>query len=413
MQRVVFIETSDIGARYSAEAARRLGFEPFFICDFKDYHADPRKQLEGFQHLDCPTSSAAALVQSLLQTDVAAVTSFADSRLRVACELSKLLGVRGLDPAVPLLKDKGQVAQLIPEFSPPTCAFDLAHGLPVEWIHCTLQSYPALIIKPSAGAGAKGVHFVQRDSDLGQLTLALRSDAVPSSMLSGGWLAQACLPGKLASLEGYALQGQTRHLGFTSRKKVGFTESAASFPADATLSPKQRASAKLAAETLIQRSGFKNGYFHIEFIFDDEGDQGECRLIDANMGRLGGGPVGELLALSYGIDPVCIYQHVLEVSLLGQESRDIYPGGSDSCKLRESHAILYGLKTGGELGGVEIPQDSHCFHTQLLGPGAHVSPMGTDDWSWVGVLTGLRQDTLRTASQLKIHTAEGVFHAYY
>jgi len=55
--------------------------------------------------------------------------------------------------------------------------------------------------------------------------------------------------------------------------------------------------------TLIERSRYLHGYFHIEFIVDGRA----CTLIDANIESIGGGAVAEQIALAYGHDPIDIF----------------------------------------------------------------------------------------------------------
>ena len=412
MGRIVFLDTSDIGAGYAARAARALGHEPLFLCRLDEYHADTRAQIRREPHLEVNTRDMGDVLASLAQfprEEIAAITSFADNRLKLATELARELGVAGLDPAVLALKDKGHVASLARELSPPGVRFS-RHHIPAGEIAALLRLGP-VVIKPTDGAGALGVFFIRNHEEIAQLGACIRAHHVPEAMQAGGWLAQGCVSGELVSLEGYVLGGEVRLLGFTGRKRVALTESAASFPVDGTLSDEARAGAQHCARTLVARSGFHNGYFHIEFIVDAR--TGRPWLIDANMGRLGGGPVGELLALSYGIEPVDVFRHVLEVSLFGRESTCPWATSAESRALRESFSVLYGLQAGGELESVEFPQDVACYHTRLLDEGARVTPMGTNDWSWIGIVSGLRRDTLDAVDRIRIRTAQGTEQAYY
>ncbi|MBC7690730.1 MAG: ATP-grasp domain-containing protein [Methylotenera sp.] len=408
MGKIVLLESSDIGARYSAEAIKGLGHEPVFLCELEKYQGDPLAQIQEYRHLNCPTTDTQAVLKAILGlglSDLIGLTSLVDSRLSTASEAAALLGIAGLDPAVITLKDKGKVASLTPEFSPPSVVFQQS-TIPLTEIEALLTFFPKIMIKPTRGAGGLGAFTVEDAAQLKSLAALIGEKQVPPHMSAGGWIAEAFISGELASLEGYVLQGAIRSLGFTSRRKVGTTESAATFPVDRKLTEYQRARALSAVEVLMSRSGYLNGYFHIEFIFTSD----SCFLIDANVGRLGGGPLGELLALSYGVDPIAIFKHAIEVSLFGIQSRNPY----DENLLRaETHAILYGLKAGGELLDVDFPAEARCYHTQILSRGAKVTPMGTDDWSWIGIVSGLNADTVSAVEKLRIHTPEGVFEACY
>ena len=120
---LLILETSDIGCKYTAEAARKLGFSPVFLADLRNYQADTLEQLRRETVLDVPTTDAQHLYKHLQHrgmTGIAAVVTFLDSRLRVATELARLLNVSGHDPVCEKLKDKIWVQGLVPEYSPRT-----------------------------------------------------------------------------------------------------------------------------------------------------------------------------------------------------------------------------------------------------------------------------------------------------
>ncbi len=411
---IVLIESSDIGARYSAEAIRALGYEPLFLCDLAEYHADPLAQIRSYPHLHCFTTSAESVVktlQGLSGHQFVAVTSFVDSRLTVAVEVAEQMGLKGLDPQIVKLKNKGLAYSLISEFSPPSLLFSPQQMSAEDHarLRRLLEQSGKLIIKPSAGAGAIGIFTVSSVKELENIQKTIEQKNVPEHFAHDQWIAQAFLVGELVSLEGYVVGGKTKTLGFTSRVKVHSTESRASFPVDAQLQPQQRTRALEAVQALFKRSGFLQGYFHIEFLLCN----GEAFLIDANVGRPGGGPVGELLAISYGVDPIAIYEHALDVSLFGRENQSPYLHAELAGKIQAAHSVLYGLERGGDLIGVNFPVDARVYHTQLLDGGTHASPMGTDDWSWIGIVSGLESDTEAAVRSLKISTTAGEFSACY
>jgi hypothetical protein len=117
--------------------------------------------------------------------------------------------------------------------------------------------------------------------------------------------------------------------------------------------------------------------------------------------------------MSYGVDPIAIYEHALEISLFGRESRNPYNQAVSQDQVQSTFSVLYGLEKGGELLDLSFPSDVRVYHTQILEKGAHASAMGSDDWSWIGIVTGLRRDTETAISQLRIRTPQGEFPAYY
>jgi len=82
-------------------------------------------------------------------------------------------------------------------------------------------------------------------------------------------------------------------------------------------------------------------------------------------------------------------------------------------ELDETFAILYGPEKGGPLRSERLPEPLTTFHTQVLGVGAKVSPMGRDDWSWISIICGRTKDSVRVASGIEIITDEGAFKPFY
>jgi hypothetical protein len=303
-----------------------------------------------------------------------------------------------------LLKDKAKVAELIPEFSPASLLF-LANDIPAEKIHAMLRAGP-VIVKPVSGAGSMGTTILRNEANLATLLRVLPAVSIPSYMGGGRWIVQAMAPGRLVSMEGFALGGAVRILGCTDRRKIGHTETAARFPVDQSLPAAELERARRAVHELIARSGFLNGYFHIEFIIEP----GSCSLIDANMGRVGGGAIAEQLALSFGRDPVEIFRHILQVTLFGGEGAD---PAMYSRKPQESFAGFYGLGHRDEIESLQLPEGLPYYHTQILGRGAQVSPMGENDWAWIGIVSGLSADAEKALDRIRIKTKTGEYPPCY
>jgi ATP-grasp domain len=431
MKRIVFLESSDIGVRYSGLAARRLGFEPLFICDLGRYQADTRRQLTEFQVIDLAVRGAdlqagVDLILSELEkldgglAQIAAVTTFADSRLTLACAVAERLGVAGLDPSVPFLKSKRHVQKLVPEASPETFEFSFVGEADERELFPKLidylRKYQRVIVKPVDAAGALGLMDLTSEEEIRNIRDHEKLRDLPERFWRGSWIAQAFVRGDLISVEGFARRGEIRILGVSLRKRIGATESASTFPVDRKLNSGMVNRAQRAVSDLIARSGFKNGYFHIEFITDGE----KATLIDANVGRIGGGPVAEQIAIAYGVQPVEVFEHVLKTSLqlpMSFPADDVIYAKSIE-KLIETHAVLYGLERGGVLRGIDLPpvaaaEKSSFYHTQLLSPGTQVSPMGRDDWSWIGIISAPTAITNEAAAAIKITTDAGTFPAVF
>ncbi|NJL25239.1 MAG: hypothetical protein HC902_08705 [Calothrix sp. SM1_5_4] len=220
-QSLVFLETSDIGARYSALAARRLGYDPVFLIDPKNYQADTRAQLEKFRTIRCDTTRIAHMMSALDAAgvhDIAGVMTFLDSRLVPAVELSNCLNVSGLDPAVVILKDKGKVADLIGEFGPRTIVFHRSR-IPLNEIREMVDEFGRVVLKPTQTAGGIG-NFVLTTEDLENIEPLIRSASLPRALDHGFWVVQAFCEGRLVSLEGYVDDGIVTILGFQDDGKL-------------------------------------------------------------------------------------------------------------------------------------------------------------------------------------------------
>ena len=411
---LLIVESSDVGAAYTAEASLRLGFEPVFLADLNSYQGDTRAQLSHYCVLNGPTTDVNDLICRIADADlyeVAGVVTFLDSRLRVASELARQIGVPGPDETVEILKSKDFVQALIPEFSPKSLAVtsDVA-SVDVEAFLAenVAREY---ILKPCEAAGAIGISRISRaEVTAERIRSLILNGSVPSHLSPDAWILQESREGELVSLEGFVQQGEPRWLGANGREKVGNTESAMFFPYEKEIHPLAWITAKEAVRELVVRSGFQNGYFHVEFIVSGT----DVTLIDANMGRLGGGPVGELIAESFGVDPIEVYRHVISVSLGWPTVQGLYVG-----KPRKDVAgICYGVQDSAVIGDIEFSGLKPGFedfvrHTRILDSGTRAPAMGTNNWAWVGMLSGLRRHVLKIAEQGRVQTEKGWVNACF
>lgn len=406
-KKILLIESSDVGAGYTARAVESLGFEPVFLCDLKAYAADPLAQISRYRHYDCDTETSKSVlgrIDQLRLGNIAGVISTADTRLKVALEVAMALRVPGLDPSVSNLKDKNWVAELIPEFSPASVSFS-GRDIPHARIAALFELSQQVIVKPISGAGGFATIYLQGREEAALLARKIAEHRVPSYMGEERWIAQPVVKGELVSVEGFAVDGRPHVLGFSNRKKVGSTETAARFPVDGRLGAAAREQAVKACEVLVRRSGFANGYFHIEFMMTAR----DAFMIDANMGRVGGGAIAEQLALAYGLSPEQVFRHLLEVTLFP----DPELGHPYVSKPKETYAIFYGIQEAARLRRVRLPEGFRGFHTQILGDGAEVSALGANDWAWVGILSGLAPEVEAGIQQIRIETEKGELAPQY
>ncbi|HVV67708.1 MAG TPA: ATP-grasp domain-containing protein [Patescibacteria group bacterium] len=408
MKKIIIIETSDVGAAHTAEASKKLGYEPVFIFTPSNYQADTYNQLIKYPHYECSdTTQLEPLIKTIDANNIqniAAVITMLDSRLNISYQLADFLKVSGIDKAIITLSDKAKVAELISEYSPLTVIFN-KHDIPYRCLEKLFSKNEKLIIKPTQGAGALGMFMLNSIEELKQLSNLIEKTNL-QTLIHGHWIAQPLLPGRLISLEGYAIGGKANFIGFTARQKVGNTESINHFPANNFLTDKAIKTAYAAINTLVQRSAYKNGYFHAEFIVN----QDDCHLIDANFGRVGGGGIAQQLAMSYQKNPTDLFCHLINTSIFGEihNHSDLY-----AIEPIKTLSINYGLQETSVLTNLILPNHFHGLHTQILNNGAIVPKMGINNWSWLSIAVGYPRELLNSLNEIQIVTDRGNFKPFY
>lgn len=407
-KKILFVESSCVGAAYSAEAAIDLGYSPVFLTDLVASQGDTRRQMSKYECVECDTRSVDAMMAAIENArldGIHFITSFNDSYLMNAVALARRMNVGGICQAVERLKDKGEVYTLVPDFSPRTVLFS-SDDIPFDAIRGLLESSEAVIVKARRSSGGLGTLTLRSVEEVNRLPRRLSESGIPDHLSPELWLAQEFTEGELVSLEGYVIDSAVKFLGFSGRKKIGMSESVIMFPWDENLSPDAMNEAKQALRELVNRSGFNNNYFHVEFMMKGS----RAFLIDANMGRIGGGGLGEQVAIAYGISPRTLHLHMLT---LGVEGKEI--AGPEMFKAAPSRtaSALYGIPVQAQLKSVQLPDSFSCFHTQILDAGEIVPAMGTSNYAWIGIVSGDIDRAMEETAKIKINTSEGEFAAVF
>lgn len=405
--KIIIIETSDVGAAYTAEAIIKLNYEPIFICTMNNYQSDTYDQIIKYPYYDCNDTTQINNIIKIIDDNkiekIEGVITMLDSRLSISIELAEFLDVPGIDPAIKTLFDKGKVIKLIPEHSPKTIQFNI-DNIPFNELSNVLSNCTKLIFKPTCSAGAFGMFIIDSNEKLKDIQNIIKRFGI-EKLLKGEWVAQPFLPGRLVSIEGYVFNGKANFVGFSARQKLDNTESVNYFPANDFIGEKSVYRVYQIINELIIRSKYKNGYFHSEFIINND----DCNLIDANFGRIGGGGVAQQIAVSYQKNPIDIYTHLIELTLFNRVSNNnIY----QNVPVR-SLSVHYGLQEDATLSSLSLPINTGVLHTQLLGNGTLVPKMGINNWSWLGIAVGYPNELVMFLNSLVVTTNNGVKKPYY
>lgn len=406
MDKILIIETSDVGAAYTALAVKKLGYEPVFLANLLAYQGDTLNQLKANTHYNLfDTSKTDAILETIQSkniSNIAAVISLLDSRIKVASELGLKLGVPSNDHACSSsLHNKARVQELIPEFCLPSIIFS-QKNIPYVEIQSFLKTHHKLIVKPTTSAGSIGVFTLANEHSLDQLNSLINKQMVQADE----WIAQKFVNGVLVSLEGFVKNRILNLIGFSERLKFQGTEAVSVFPV--FIKEETVRKAEDAIRALINRSNYMNGYFHSEFILTNE----TCFLVDANFGRVGGGGVSEQLAIAFGKNPVEIYAHIVDITLFhGQQhsEKSIY----DSITPIQTTNINYGLMKPTMVYNIELPTSKNFYHTQVIENNSFAPLYGENNLSWIGMVSSKSENIYQEVDQIKIITPNGIEKPYY
>lgn len=414
MRALLFIGTSLVGAQYIEEAIKPLGLIPIFLVKIEEYSGAPRRALEACKHYyEADVNSLDDILRAIrehdLMRDVVAITSLLDETLQHACIIAEKFGIAGPDPKLIELSDKTKVQQIIPEFCPPGLTFKFSE-LSDSQLNLFITSntiFDEFILKPGISSGAVGTSILNRTMTVEQIKNEIQVSAVSGAITHQSWVVQPRLIGRLHSLEGFVSHGQVFPLGFSRRIRQALTESATEFPVDNELSQSIQQRCQDAVKALVQRSGYKNGYFHCEFIITSD----NAYFIDGNIGRIAGAAIIQQIGLVYGSNPADIYRHVFDLGLFKgvNTPKFSYKRVRDEATL----SINYCLKNSAVVENVIPPENTSCFHMQIADNGKEIPAVGKSDSAWVGFLAGFRENALADIQRLVINTNQGTAQPFY
>jgi hypothetical protein len=381
-----------------------------FLTDPGFSQGDTKAQLQRYSYRQCQTASVQALVEAVKEIgQIEAVVSFSDTMLMNASQAARALRVRGLDEAVEKLKDKWEVFQLIPEHSPPTIAFTAAAvpaEVPIEALQEMVSRHGRVMVKGRRNSGGQGAVVLGAAEDVRGLAALLAKTPIPAHLGPELFMAQAFIEGTLVSLEGYVSEGRAHFLGFSGRHKVGMSEARILFPWDDQLSARARERAYQALHDLVSRARLQRGYFHVEFMISGD----HAYVIDANVGRIGGGGLGQQIALAHDLSPEDVHAHALALSI-GDPAPA--PAAYQRGPQRKTISIMYGMPIEAEYRSLKLPPNIPGYHTTILDAPQRVPAMGTDNYAWIAIASGEDGPLQRWVDEIVITASEGTFSPVY
>ncbi|WP_457805596.1 ATP-grasp domain-containing protein [Stenotrophomonas maltophilia] len=349
------------------------------------------------------TSSVSGMRSDLFRAGLGgayAVTSLTDRSMKVAILLGLELRAITPDKSLLYLLEKSVVCHLVPEFCPESMfvsigSFGNRHGCMVDM----LRKFGSVIFKPSRGSAGLGNYVATSEEELIVAKAHLIS-CRESGVGGEGWIVQPYIEGDVFSVEGFVREGMVEILGYTFRRKVQQTLTAAYFPGDHFIESEAANSAARCVRELVVRSGYANGYFHSEFI----AGHGGVHLIDANFGRVAGGAISILMAANYEKPLWRLVKHALSVGLSLNDLESITRRKGQQVFL----GITYGVSADGVFESVELPDNLRSTHISLCNAGQQLRAIGADGSAWVGIMAGAEAEVMREVGRLRIRCEDGV-----
>lgn len=408
MKAILFLGTSLVGSQYAREAVASLGLRPIFLLKIEEYSGNPKRAIEECEHYEADVNSLEDITRAIneydFMNDVIAITSLLDETLANACAIAKQYNIIGPDSVLADLTNKAKIQKIIPEFSPPNFTFSstelTSERLTQFLVDCF--AFDEFVLKPGVSSGAVGTSIFNRSLiTVEQIEQHITSSKIDGATTHQNWVLQPRIMGRLHSLEGYVKNGEVSFLGFSRRVRKVLTEIVNEFPIDKEISEQLQEYCKEAVVALVNRSTYKNGYFHCEFIITAD----SAYLIDGNMGRVAGAAIVPQIALVYGKNPVDIYKHVFDLGLFqGKNTNDFaYKKVSDTSTI----SINYCVEKSAVVLNIALPVNMVCEHIQVVDDGKSVPAVGENDSAWVGFFVGLRTQVLEEIKHVVINTGQG------
>lgn len=401
MKKIIFIDASHISSPSAAKACENMGYEPVFILNPELYRGDILKDISCYTLYFEDTSRYENIIQCIQDNDISdveAVMSLTDRAMRNAIQVALALDVKGPDLALLYLLQKEITSKLALEGSPETLSFNLTDFNPNK-ISQLLDRHGKLVVKPSEISASIGSFSIDLETNVNEIPRIIE-ETYSSNLAKGTWLAQQYIEGEFFSLEGYIENGDVNIVGATYRERHENTLTVAYFPGEKQIDPDSFAMAKEIISKVLVRSKLLNGYFHSEFLASG----GKSYLIDANIGRIAGGSISQLIADSNSIPLSKVMEHVIRLTLFPNSLplESPYKGNLIECM-----GVTYGAPESCKLGSIHIPECTKSKHVQLCNENDDLKKVGVDGSGWVGILTGSKVNVETDIVNIRIKTNSG------
>lgn len=413
MKAILLLGTSSSGAIFAEEALALLDLRPIYLLDEAAYSGEPLSAIKECEHYSTNVFDIRDIQRVIekneLDKKAIAITTLLDELLPNALEIAEMYNLKGPDASLKKLSKKSFLYKLIPEYSPPSLIF-CPESISLNEINNFLEktnTHPGYLLKPEISSGGVGIHAFNTTPSASEILnlIIKQSDTTPLKQQS--WILQPTLAGELISLEGYVQNGDCHFMGYSKRTRFKLTETTNSYPCDKFIPQTTRLKCEEALRTLVERSAYHSGYFHCEFILKEK----KVYLIDANMGRVGGGPLIIQLGLAYNTNPAMILAHVFDLGVFTGTRLKNPPSLAGSPK--ETLGICYCIKNDAKILGLRLPSLNGLFHIQLANKGNPAVAAGKSDSAWVGFLAGETESTLKAINEIIISTSDGEQKPFY
>lgn len=405
-KKMILLGLNTVASKYVVPALRQRGIEPLLLFDEPPGGTVAQLIGETVETHMVDMSSDKALIAwigKLVAKDkqIRYISSSFDEDFEVTLEIAEQFSLVGPHQSFANVSNKAGVARLVPEDCPPSLRVEPG-AEPDANLLAKVIGLDGCIVKPCKGSAGRLTRcFPRLDNVDPTLAVFQHLQSTPMPEWGGGWLIQSLVEGLLFSIEGFRQNRHTQFLGASLRSRVGLTEATNTFPADQRLGEQVCNSARAVVNRLIDATGFENGYFHCEFILRD----GKPFLIDANMGRVGGGTIIEQLAVANNCNVQDIVGHVLLLPVIPDVRPPNYLKVEDQ---KECTAAWFGVEQDCTFLKIRHGELEGCMLTEVAREGAYIPAMGWSDESWIGMISGPAQRALSIASQnIQILTTDG------